>query len=151
VGPHLHNVPLGCEAHPQLVLRDPAPLRQPPVGEPGRARIAIQQIEKLRDCHYPELERAMPELAPRALFMIHGGGDNYIKPDMAKALFALAREPRELWIVDKAKHNQAIHLAADEYKRRVLAFFDRHLAEQSTFHPNGVHLKEAAAKEQTAI
>lgn len=115
------------------------------------ARIAIKQIEKLRDCHYPDMELSMPKLAPRPLLMIHGGGDNYIKPDMAKSLFALALEPKELWIVDKAKHNQSIHLAADEYKRRVLAFFDKHLAEQATFSTNGVHLKEATAKEQTAI
>ena len=50
------------------------------------------------------------------------------KPDMARTLFDQASEPKELWIVDKAKHNQAFHLANEEYKRRVLAFFDRHLA-----------------------
>jgi fermentation-respiration switch protein FrsA (DUF1100 family) len=60
--------------------------------------------------------------------MIHGGADNYIKPDMARALFELAGSPKEFWLVDKAKHNQSIHLAADEYKRRTLAFFDQHLA-----------------------
>jgi uncharacterized protein len=92
------------------------------------AKIAMRQIEKLRDCHYPPLERYMPKLAPRPLLMIHGGADSYIKPEMAKALFAMARDPKEIWLVDKAKHNQSIHLAAEEYKKRVLEFFDQHLA-----------------------
>ena len=62
--------------------------------------------------------------------MIHGGGDTYIKPDMARALFDCAGEPKEFWLVEKAKHNQALHVAGDEYRRRVLAFFDQHLAAQ---------------------
>lgn len=93
------------------------------------ARIAIKKIQDLRNCHYPTtMESCMAKLAPRPLLMIHGGADNYIKPAMAQALFDLAKQPKELWIVEKAKHNQAFHLAADEYKRRVLAFFDKHLA-----------------------
>jgi uncharacterized protein len=92
------------------------------------AKIAMRQIETLRGCRYIALEDCMPKLAPRPLLMIHGGGDTYIKPDMAKTLFGLASEPKEFWLVENAKHNQAFHLAADEYKRRVLAFFDQHLA-----------------------
>ncbi len=94
-------------------------------------QIGIRRIEKIRDCHYPLLERYMPMLAPRPLLMIHGGADNYITPEIARALFDLAEHPKELWLVDKAKHNQSIHLAAEEYKRRVLEFFDKHLAGQS--------------------
>ena len=52
--------------------------------------------------------------------MIHGGGDTYIKPEMAQALFELARGPKELWMVPKAKHNQALHVAGDEYQPRVV-------------------------------
>jgi fermentation-respiration switch protein FrsA (DUF1100 family) len=92
------------------------------------AGIAMREIEELRKCRYPPLEAALPRLAPRPLLMIHGGADNYIKPDMAEALFKLAGAPKEFWLVDKAKHNQSFHLAADEYKKRVLAFFDAHLA-----------------------
>ena len=59
--------------------------------------------------------------------MIHGGADTYIKPDMARALFAKARQPKEFWLVAGAKHNQALHQTKEEYQRRVLDFFDRHL------------------------
>jgi fermentation-respiration switch protein FrsA (DUF1100 family) len=61
--------------------------------------------------------------------MIHGGGDTYIKPEMAQQLFTRARHPKEMWLVDGAKHNQALHLAGEEYRRRVLDFFRKHLAE----------------------
>lgn len=92
------------------------------------AEMAMRQIEQIRACRYPPLEHCLPKFSPRPLFMIHGGADTYIKPDMAKALFDLAGEPKEFWLVEKAKHNQAFHLAHDEYKKRVLDFFDKHLA-----------------------
>jgi hypothetical protein len=44
-------------------------------------------------------------------------------------LFQYAREPKEFWLVPGAKHNQALHLVGDEYRRRVLAFFEQHLAD----------------------
>ena len=61
--------------------------------------------------------------------MIHGGGDTYIKPEMARPIFEKAGEPKEFWLVDNAKHNQALQIEGDEYRRRVLAFFEKYLAE----------------------
>src|SRR5262249_26506570 len=80
---------------------------------------------------YPSLEAAIGRVAPRPLFMIHGGGDTYIKPEMAEALFARARAPKQLWMVEGAKHNQALQLVGDEYRRRVLEVFDEHLADRA--------------------
>jgi alpha-beta hydrolase superfamily lysophospholipase len=88
----------------------------------------LRQIERERQCRFPHLERAMPQLAPRPLLMIHGDGDTYIRSEMAQALYETAREPREFWLVEGAKHNQALHVAGPEYRRRVLEFFERHLA-----------------------
>jgi pimeloyl-ACP methyl ester carboxylesterase len=92
------------------------------------AYMALTRIEKQRGCSFPHLEEVIDRLAPRPLFMIHGGGDNYIKPYMAQALFEHAGEPKQFWLVERAKHNHAFQMAGDEYKRRVLEFFDRHLA-----------------------
>ena len=47
-----------------------------------------------------------------------------------RSIIAYARPPKELWVVPDAKHNQAPHVAGDEYRRRVVAFFDRHLGSQ---------------------
>ena len=46
------------------------------------------------------------------LLMIHGGGDTYITPEMAEALYKQSSRGRAtLWIVPGAKHNQAIQIA----------------------------------------
>lgn len=115
------------------------------------ARITIRGVEKERDCHYPPLEPCMAKFAPRPLLMVHGGADTYIKPDMARALFDLAREPKEFWLVDKAKHNQAFHLANEEYKKRVLDFFDRHLAAPANQAINGTHLNKPVLTDLPAV
>ena len=47
---------------------------------------------------------------------------------MAKALFERARGPKELWVVPKAKHNQALVVAGEEYHGKLVAFFDANLA-----------------------
>jgi len=93
------------------------------------ARATLRRVRRETGLRFPHLEYAMPLLAPRPLLMIHGGADTYIKPEMAQALFALAGQPRELWLVDGAKHNQALQVANGEYRRRILEFFQRHLGE----------------------
>jgi pimeloyl-ACP methyl ester carboxylesterase len=99
------------------------------------ARIGLRRIRRERGCRFPHLEHVIAGLAPRPLLMIHGGGDTYIKPEMALALFDLASQPKEIWFVDGAKHNQALQIATDEYQRRVLTFFEKHLACQETAAP----------------
>ena len=87
----------------------------------------LNRVARIRGVTYPSVEKAVSRIR-RPVFMIHGEGDTYIKPEMAKALFERAAEPKELWLVPKAKHNQAIATAEDEYHRRVVEFFDKHLA-----------------------
>jgi len=94
-------------------------------------RAGLRQIERERRCHFPDLEKHLPKLAPRPILMIHGQADTYIKPDMAGKLFELAREPKEFWLVENAKHNLALQVAGEEYRQRVLRFFEKHLAETS--------------------
>src|SRR5262249_1914368 len=52
---------------------------------------AMRRIELDRACRFTHLERSVGRLAPRPLLMIHGGGDTYIKPDMARKLYERAR------------------------------------------------------------
>jgi alpha-beta hydrolase superfamily lysophospholipase len=92
------------------------------------ARTGLRRIRRERGCRFPHLENEIPKLAPRPWLLIHGGADTYIKPEMAQALYDLAGPPKDLWFVEGAKHNQALQVATDEYQRRVLAFFEAHLA-----------------------
>jgi len=76
----------------------------------------LRRIQQDNHCRFPHLERALARLAPRPLLMIHGGADTYIKPEMAQALFARARQPKDFWLVEGAKHNQALQVAGDTYR-----------------------------------
>ncbi|MGL4553084.1 MAG: alpha/beta hydrolase [Gemmataceae bacterium] len=92
-------------------------------------RVSMRQIEQARGCRFESVEAAVKGLGSRPLLMIHGEADSYIKPSSARELFARASGPRELWMVGGAKHNQALQVAEPEYRGRVLAFFDRNLAD----------------------
>lgn len=89
----------------------------------------LRRMQQQNHCTFPALERALPRLAPRPLLMIHGGADTYIKPEMARALFARACPPKEFWLVEGAKHNQALQVAGEAYRQRVLEFFNTHLVD----------------------
>ncbi len=90
--------------------------------------VGVKQVARNRGVTYPSVEKAAGRLN-RPFLMIHGADDSYIKPEMAQSLFARASGAKKLWLVPKAKHNQALHVAGEEYGRTVVAFFDQHLAE----------------------
>lgn len=89
--------------------------------------VGAKKVARNRGVTYPSVEKAVGRFN-RPLLMIHGEADTYIKPEMAKALFDRARGQKQLWIVPKAKHNQALLVAAQEYHEKLVAFFDAHLA-----------------------
>jgi uncharacterized protein len=91
------------------------------------ANLALRIVARKRRCTFPPLARAIRNIAPRPIFMIHGEGDTYIKPDIARGLFERAREPRTFWLVEGAKHNQALHVAGEMYHLKLVEFFTEHL------------------------
>ena len=77
---------------------------------------------------FPSVLNALRDMEPRPILFIHGQRDSYIRVEQTEILHATAPEPKYLWIVEKAKHNQAAVLEPDAYAARTVAFFDRHLA-----------------------
>lgn len=75
--------------------------------------------------------RWVSDIAPRALFLIHGERDKYVSTDDIRRLYDKAGEPKELWIVPHAEHRRAEELFPDEYRQRVLGFFHRYLTSMS--------------------
>jgi pimeloyl-ACP methyl ester carboxylesterase len=87
----------------------------------------LADVERDLGCRFLSLERAIGRIAPRPLLMIHGGRDSYIRPALARRFYELAREPRELWVVEGARHNACLETAADQYRERVREFFRKNL------------------------
>jgi alpha-beta hydrolase superfamily lysophospholipase len=71
--------------------------------------------------------RWVDKIAPRALLIVHGGLDPYTSLAEVQELYAKAGEPKELWVVPEAGHRMVDKRRPDEYRARLLAFFDKWL------------------------
>lgn len=67
-------------------------------------------------------------IAPRPVLLIHGDQDPYVGIAEVRALYAAAGEPKELWRVPEAGHRKVDQHRPEEYRRRVVGFFERYLA-----------------------
>lgn len=79
-------------------------------------------------CRFPSVRKAIQRMAPRPMLFIHGERDSYLPVEQSRLLYALAPQPKSIWIAPGARHNQAAILHPEEYARRVTRFFERHLA-----------------------
>lgn len=61
------------------------------------------------------------------LFVLAGSEDAHATPDEAQALYEAAPEPKDLWIVDGAVHQDLYRVAPEAYRQRVVEFLDEHL------------------------
>jgi alpha-beta hydrolase superfamily lysophospholipase len=68
--------------------------------------------------------RWVAKIAPRPVLIMHGEDDEDIPKEQALRLFSAAQEPKQLWIVPGAKHRRIEEIAGEEYRRRVIEFFD---------------------------
>lgn len=69
---------------------------------------------------------AVRGVAPTPLLLIHGAPDAVVPVHHSQELFALARDPKQLWIVPGAGHAQAF--GKREIRQRLVDYLDRLLA-----------------------
>ena len=73
-------------------------------------------------------EDVVAGMPPDSLFIIHAEGDRLIPVDHARRIAAAAGPAvHDLWIFPGSQHDQVTAAAPDQYRERVLAFFDRRL------------------------
>jgi fermentation-respiration switch protein FrsA (DUF1100 family) len=72
-------------------------------------------------------EREVAAIAPRPVFIMHGADDETISPRDGEAIFAAAGEPKSWWLIPGSEHAEGVERQPEEYRRRVVAFFDAHL------------------------
>ncbi|MEW6250125.1 MAG: alpha/beta hydrolase [Planctomycetota bacterium] len=68
---------------------------------------------------------AVHRLSPRPLFVIAAEDDEICFPELGRALYDAAGEPKAFWLVPGAEHLGILNAAGDELARRVTAFFDK--------------------------
>jgi len=79
-------------------------------------------------CRFPSVRQAILRMRPRPIQFIHGQRDSYLPVEQSLHLYALAAQPKSLWIAPRARHNQAAILHPEQYARMIVSFFDRYLA-----------------------
>ena len=75
---------------------------------------AVSPLEAVRRVHVP-------------IFFLHGTADHMIKARYTQQVFLNANEPKELWLVKGARHNDMAEVGGEEYYRRIVDFFNRTL------------------------
>lgn len=74
----------------------------------------LRPVDRIGDVRYPVL-------------IVGGTRDAHTTPDDTRQLFAAARDPKELWLIDGAAHQDFARAVPDAYRERILAFFARTL------------------------
>jgi len=59
------------------------------------------------------------------LLVIHGDGDEIIPTGLGQELFAAAAEPKTLWIVPGAHHNDIVETAGASYREHLQSFYEK--------------------------
>ncbi|MBN1513918.1 MAG: alpha/beta fold hydrolase [Phycisphaerae bacterium] len=89
--------------------------------------LTFRECRRRFNCRYPSVRKAIGRIPDTPIFFIHGERDSYIPVAQSQMLYDLAGEKKYLWIVPRAKHNQCVIQAPQEYARRTVRFFDEHL------------------------
>ena len=76
---------------------------------------AVSPLEAVREVKVP-------------VFFMHGTTDNLIKHTYTERVYANANEPKELWLIQGARHNNMAEVGGEEYFTRIVEFFKRTLA-----------------------
>jgi len=79
-------------------------------------------------CAFPSVHKAIRRMTPRPMLFIHGEKDSYLPVEESRLLYALAGQPKHMWIAPGARHNQAVLLHPRTYMKLTVQFFDRYLA-----------------------
>ncbi len=73
-----------------------------------------------------DLKSLVPKISG-AVFFVYGERGQPAEEPANKAFYAVAHEPKELWEVPGSGHIGGTEAQPEEYERRVVDFFDRHL------------------------
>ena len=76
---------------------------------------AVSPVDAVREIHVP-------------IFILHGTADNVITSTYSEMVYRNANEPKQLWLVKGARHDNMADVGGEEYPRRILEFFEESLS-----------------------
>jgi fermentation-respiration switch protein FrsA (DUF1100 family) len=82
----------------------------------SKVGLKIAQVNSVRD---------LPTLAPRPVLIVHGVEDPLFPVEHARRMYRAAHEPKGLWLVENLGHSSPEFDYPDEYRRRVIGFFEQ--------------------------
>lgn len=87
--------------------------------------VLVRRASQLRKrCRYTVLEKWLPRLRNKAVFLVAGDADSYVAPGIAHELRRrIGSDCADVWVVPGAKHNGARRKNPDEYDNRLVEFF----------------------------
>jgi uncharacterized protein len=94
-------------------------------------------------CRFLSVRWALKHMQPRPMLFIHGKMDSYIQVEQTQLLYAIAPDPKYLWLVDKAKHNQSALVQPRQYAQRTINFFRKYLAGEAVTEAEITHPADA--------
>ncbi len=94
-------------------------------GPLGWLTVAITSARLGANLFHLEPLRCVGKIAPRPIFFVHGELDQYV-PDFDD-LYSAANDPKEAWRLPGVGHTKASEAYPEEFRRRVVNFFDRNL------------------------
>ncbi|MFP4053703.1 MAG: alpha/beta hydrolase, partial [Phycisphaerae bacterium] len=106
--------------------------------------VLMRAAQPKMGCRYPSVRKALADMQPRPMMFVHGQRDSYIRVEQSRLLYDLAPDPKQLWIVEGAKHNQSVIVEKHQYARRTVGFFEEHLATESAAEKTAAHSGEVA-------
>ncbi|MBN1221364.1 MAG: alpha/beta fold hydrolase [Anaerolineae bacterium] len=84
-----------------------------------RVGLEIDRVDSARD---------LATMPPRPVLIIHGSTDDLFPLDHAEKMYRSAQEPKELWVVEGMGHQNPVEGREQEYRQRVVTFFERAFA-----------------------
>ncbi len=93
----------------------------------GWLTVAVTSLWVRANLFHYEPIRWVGQIAPRPLMFIYGARDQFVPAAELDALIAAAHSPKEVWRDPQAGHRTLDQLYPDEYRRRIVAFFDQYL------------------------
>lgn len=74
----------------------------------------VSPIDAVKSIHVPVL-------------FVHGKNDTFIKHQYSEEMYEAANNPKELWLLDDASHNDVHEVGKNTYEQTIVSFFTRHL------------------------